>query len=188
MAMVCDGEGLFPGKWHEHVQAWNANPYGAEKIVIKYEDLKKDALTELTRFCVFAHLERDQTFLQRVIDQTEFTKMQAKEKEGRITSANKTWPPDRHFFRRGVVESYRDEMSSDVLDAFLQDAGAMLRELGYAQLNNAFTDTNFIQEAQSPAREFNQTKRLEKLSVSEFRVFSQQQKLTINRSLVSGTL
>ncbi len=132
MAMVCDGEDLFPGKWHEHVQAWNANPYGAEKIVIKYEDLKEDALTQLTRFCDFAHIERDQTFLQRVIDQTEFTKMQAKEKEGRISSANKIWPPDRHFFRRGVVESYRDEMSSDVLDAFLQDAGAMLRELGYA--------------------------------------------------------
>ena len=132
MALVRDGEGLFPGKWHEHVRAWNSNPYGAEKIVIKYEDLKKDALTELIRFCDFAHIDRDQTFLQRVIDQTEFTKMQAKEREGRITSANKIWTQDRHFFRRGVVESYRDEMSADVLDAFLQDAGSMLRELGYA--------------------------------------------------------
>jgi hypothetical protein len=132
MAMVCEGEGLFPGKWHEHVQAWVANPYDAEKIVIKYEHLKEDPLTELARLCDFAHIDRDQAFLQRVIDQTEFTKMQAKEKEGRISSANKTWPADKHFFRRGVVESYRDEMPSDVLAAFLRDAGTLLRELGYA--------------------------------------------------------
>ena len=132
MAMVCEGEGLFPGKWHEHVRAWAANPYDAEKIVIKYEDLQEDPLTHLTRFCDYAHIDRDQAFLQRVIDQTEFTKMQAKEKEGRISSANKTWPPDKHFFRRGVVESYRDEMPSDVLAAFLQDAGTLLGELGYA--------------------------------------------------------
>ena len=26
LEMVRDGGGLFPGKWHEHVQAWAANP------------------------------------------------------------------------------------------------------------------------------------------------------------------
>lgn len=129
---VVHGENLFPGKWHEHVQAWNANPYHADKMVIKYEDLKENPLPELARFCDFARIERNQAFLQHVIDQTQFAKMQAKEREGRISSANKVWPPDKPFFRRGVVKSYQDEMPPHVLDAFLQDAGTVLREMGYA--------------------------------------------------------
>jgi hypothetical protein len=131
MAMVRDGEGLFPGKWHEHVQAWDANPYQAEKIVIKYEDLKQDPLTVLTQFCDFAQIERDQTFLRQVIDQTEFAKLQAKERDGRIFFANQIWPTNKNFFRRGIVGSYKDEMPQDVLEVFLQDASPMLSQMGY---------------------------------------------------------
>jgi hypothetical protein len=131
MAMVRSGD-LFPSRWHEHVQAWQANPYNAEKIIIKYEDLKRDPLTELTRFCEFAGIQREQIFLQRIVDQTAFVKMQAKEKEGRMFRANQAWPQNKSFFRRGVVGSFRDEMPSDVLEVFLQDAGTTLRGLGYA--------------------------------------------------------
>jgi hypothetical protein len=131
MLMVRDGKDLFPGKWHEHVQAWTANPYNAEKIVIKYENLKEDPLTALTRFCDFAQIKRNQAFLQHVIDQTEFAKLQAKEREGRMFFANQSWPQNRKFFRRGVVGSYKDEMSPEELEFFLGEAGSVLKELGY---------------------------------------------------------
>lgn len=132
MAMVRDGEGLFPGKWHEHVQAWDTNPYQAEKMIIKYEDLKQDPFTVLTQFCAFAQIERDQAFLRHVIDQTEFAKLQAKERDGRMFFANEVWPKNQRFFRRGIVGSYKDEMPPDVLEVFLQDANPMLKQMGYA--------------------------------------------------------
>jgi hypothetical protein len=131
MAMVRDGKGLFPGKWHKHVQAWDANPYNAEKIIIKYENLKQDPLTVLTQFCDFAQIERDQTFLRHVIDQTEFAKLQAKERDDHMFFANEVWPKNQKFFRRGSVGSYKDEMPPDVLEIFLRDANPMLKEMGY---------------------------------------------------------
>jgi hypothetical protein len=131
MAMVRDGESLFPGKWHEHIRAWTENPYQAEKIVIKYEDLKRDPLTIVTQICEFAQIERDPNFLRNVIDQTQFAKLQAKEREGRIFFANRIWPSDKRFFRRGIVGSYKDEMPAEVLEAFLQQAAPVLKEMGY---------------------------------------------------------
>src|SRR5215216_162223 len=130
MTMVRDGKGLFPGKWHEHVQAWDDNPYHADKILIKYENLKQDPLTVLTQFCDFAQIERDQTFLRHVIDQTAFAKLQAKERDGRMFFANQVRPQNPQFFRRGIVGSYKDEMPPDVLDVFLRDANPMLKGMG----------------------------------------------------------
>ena len=123
------GEELFPSKWHEHVDAWQANPYGAEMIFMRYEDLKKDTVTELLRLCDFADISRDRAFLETVVQQASFENMRQKEKE--TGWSNPAWPKDKPFVRRGQVGSYRDEMSPDVLEAFLKDAGDTLRRLGY---------------------------------------------------------
>ena len=40
--LVATGEGLFPCRWHEHIDAWTANPHGAQMITISYEMLKRD--------------------------------------------------------------------------------------------------------------------------------------------------
>ena len=39
LKMVRDGKKVAPCKWHEHVNAWLANPYKASIITIRYEDL-----------------------------------------------------------------------------------------------------------------------------------------------------
>src|SRR5262249_29872529 len=54
LKMVALGEGLFPCRWHEHVEAWMKNPYGARMITIRYESLKDDLVKELRKFCQFA--------------------------------------------------------------------------------------------------------------------------------------
>lgn len=131
MMMVRDGKDLFPSKWHEHVQAWDANLYHAEKIVIKYEDLKQDPLSVLNQFCDFAQIKRDPTFIKQVIDKTEFSKLQSKEKSGQMFFANQAWPGNHRFFRRGMIGSHKDEMPSEVLDVFLKEAEPTLKSLGY---------------------------------------------------------
>src|ERR1700756_1998538 len=42
LELVASDRAISPCKWHKHVQAWLANPYQAQMIVIKYEDLKND--------------------------------------------------------------------------------------------------------------------------------------------------
>jgi hypothetical protein len=126
---VQTGKGLFPCKWHEHVQAWLANPFQAKMIVIKYEELKSNTARELQRFCDFAGLKRSPEFLQMIAEGTAFEKM--RDKEIKLGSGDPRWPKDKTFRRRGAAGSYKDEMPPEVLSAFLKDSGDTLRQCGY---------------------------------------------------------
>ena len=127
---LVQGKGLSPCHWHEHVDRWQANPHGAEILIVRYEDLKADTVRELRRFCAFAGLSRDDALLRHVAGQAEFAKAQARER--RLGWDNKAWPREHAFIRRGEVGSFRDEMPADVRAAFLQRAEKTLRRCGYA--------------------------------------------------------
>lgn len=128
--MVQDGPYLAPCKWHEHVKAWQTNPFGASLITIKYEDLRRDATAELMRFCEFAGIERDRSFVQSIAEATAFDKMQSKEARQKLYTTN-SWPKDKLFRRRGQVASYKDEMPPEALAAFMAESGETLRACGY---------------------------------------------------------
>jgi hypothetical protein len=127
---VQTGKNLFPCKWHEHVEEWLANPFKAEMIVIKYEDLKTDTARELQRFCDFAGLKRSPEFLQMIAEETAFEKMRDREIKWGLDEPP-PWPKDKMFRRRGAVGSYMDEMPPEVLSAFLKDSAETLRRCGY---------------------------------------------------------
>ena len=59
LEMVQSGKSLFPCKWHKHVEAWLDNPFEAQMIVIKYEELKKNTACEMQRFCDFVETARE---------------------------------------------------------------------------------------------------------------------------------
>jgi hypothetical protein len=130
--MVQTGKHLFPDgcKWHQHVEAWLANPFGAEMLVIRYEDLKTDTLRELERFCAFVGIQREKSFLELMAAEATFEKM--REREQRLGRVNPDWPSGKFFRRRGVIGCYRDEMPAAVQTAFVADAQATLRKTGYA--------------------------------------------------------
>lgn len=126
--MVKSGRGL-PSKWHDHVDAYLANPHGARMIVIRYEDLKRDTLAQLRRFCEFVGIERSDAALTNAIAKTSFERMRLKEqKTGWETPG---WPKNKPFIRRGVVGSFVDEMPADVLEAFMVEARSTLQANGY---------------------------------------------------------
>ena len=127
--MVSRGEGVFPCKWHEHVRQWRSNPFDAEILTIRYEDLQVNPLCELKRFCEFANIRRDDELLQRCIDGNSFAQMQIKEAE--FGWDNQNWNPDEKFIRRGVVGSFRDEMPAEVISEFEKEAFQQLLDCGY---------------------------------------------------------
>jgi cephalosporin hydroxylase/Flp pilus assembly protein TadD len=129
--MVKEGKGLFPGRWHEHVDAWLQNPFKARLMVVRYEDLKSDCLKELHRLCEFLEMEREESWLKLLAGGAEFSRMQAK--EATQGWANTAWPKEKQFLRRGVVGSYRDEMPPEILACFMEDAGATLARQGYLE-------------------------------------------------------
>jgi hypothetical protein len=128
LTLVRDAVGL-PCKWHCHVNAWAANPYGAQMLVIRYEDLHADPVRQLQRCCEFAGEPRDTAFCERVAAHCTFAAMRAREQ--RFGWDNAAWPRDKPFIRRGLVGSYRDEMPPDVLTAFMAEAAPTLQKHGY---------------------------------------------------------
>jgi len=129
MSMVRDGIDHPFAKWHEHVEAWLSNPYNADLIIIKYEDLIKDTVNQLQRFCKFVNLQRSLDLIERVVRGASFENMRKKEKV--FGGDNPIWPRDKPFVRRGKIGSYKDEMPEEVLEEFLKEANYTLQKVGY---------------------------------------------------------
>jgi hypothetical protein len=129
LEMVQKGEGLFPCKWHEHVEQWLANPYSAAMMVVRYEEMRHDTVAALRRMCEFAGVERDSETLGEAVNRASFESM--REKERTQGWANPAWPKEKPFVRRGEVGSYKEEMPAAVLEAFLQEADETLGKAGY---------------------------------------------------------
>ena len=126
-AMVQPDYKMYPCSWPKHISTWLDNPYQAEMLIIKYEDLKADAVEELRRLCKFLGIARDDNFLKLVAENSSFQRMRAKEsKEG-----FHTFPRDKVFVRRGVVGSFKDEMPKDALETFTAQSKEVLVRLGY---------------------------------------------------------
>ncbi len=115
--------------WYEHVETWLTNPYQAQIITIRYEDLLADPAQELARVCEFAGIESEADVLKSVAERATFSNMRHKE----VTQGwADIWPKDKYFVRRGIAGSYKDEMPPEVLELFMQGARATLSRCGYA--------------------------------------------------------
>ncbi len=127
--MVMEGKSLFPCRWHEHVAAWSENPYRAELLTVRYEDLKADAVGELRRIAGFLSKEVSDEVLHAIAASATFAQMRAREEQQGW--ADKSWPKDSKFVRRGVVGSFADELPPELVKAFEAEAGPMLLRYGY---------------------------------------------------------
>jgi hypothetical protein len=119
-----------PARWHEHVEAWMANPHRADFLLVKYEDLKQEPVRELRRMAEFAGLKPEDSALAAAVGNAGFEKQQRREKA--LGWDDPAWPKDRAFVRRGVVGSFKDEMPPEALAEFLREAGPTLAKHGYA--------------------------------------------------------
>jgi hypothetical protein len=132
LQFVSPENGLYPCHWAEHVNAWMQNPYRAHMLVIRYEDLLRDPVTELQRFCNFAGISRDRDHLIAIASAASFRNLRDKEKHMGFGRPDHKFPPGKFFFRRGVAGSYKDEMPPQVLEKFLEHAASTLQRSGYA--------------------------------------------------------
>jgi Sulfotransferase domain len=123
---------LYPCHWAEHVEAWMQNPYCAEMLVIKYEDLLSEPVRELERFCQFISIYREPDHLRAIAKAASFRNLRAKEERMGFGRPDHIFPFGKFFFRRGMAGSYKDEMPPEVLRKFLEQAGDTLRRCGYA--------------------------------------------------------
>ena len=127
--MVHSPSDLWPSSWDDHVRQWKENPFGAEMIFVRYEDLLTQRPLELKRIADFIGVEVDPEDCERIAAATDFTVM--KKRVQKFGHDNKHWPKDKAFFRRGVARSYQDEMPADLQRSFVSYSRATLEDFQY---------------------------------------------------------
>jgi hypothetical protein len=131
LELVKNGLDLLPCKWHEHVEAWEKNSYGADMLFVRYEDMISDPMREVKRFVDFVRYPADEALLKKAVEAASFGNLQEREKRLGSTWPEQ-WPSDKKFFRRGIAGSYKDEMPSDVLQEFFKQAAPTLARYKYS--------------------------------------------------------
>lgn len=122
-------EKLYGISWSEHSLAWIENPYQANLIRVRYEDLLSDTVKELERVCAFLNIDRDKESLTRIARGASFEKMKKLEKT--TGWRNRNWPENQEFLRKGKSGSYLQELNGDDLARFERDSFECLNLLGY---------------------------------------------------------
>lgn len=130
--MVTKGDFLNTCKWHEHISSWKKNPYNAKILVIKYENLISNPITELQKISFFLNIKQDDSFLTKVADGNTFEKIKNKA----IVMGTAKHFFDQHadghkFYRKGKVGSFKEDIPDEVLEIFQNESFQELSELGY---------------------------------------------------------
>jgi len=125
--MVREGDTVFPCMWHIHIQKWLENPYKADMIFVRYEDLLNDPLAEMKKVCKFINIERSDAYLEQSIATCSFDKMSKREKE----QGWEGWNKEKTFLRSGKIGDYKKEMIIEDTAFFNQMSAQVLKHFNY---------------------------------------------------------
>ncbi|HBF21893.1 MAG TPA: sulfotransferase, partial [Cryomorphaceae bacterium] len=116
------------GSWSYHVQSWLENDYAIPVFVLKYEDLFAEPVNWFSKVLNFAHLQCTEDEIIRAIEATDFQKLKEEEDQNPFPEKHINAP---RFFRKGQVQNWREELSSQQVNRIISDHGKMMKKLGY---------------------------------------------------------
>lgn len=110
---------LFNATWGEHIEQWEQNPYNAEMLWVKFEDLKKNIYKELERISQFLNIEKSSEELKNVVRFSSLDHMKELEKRSDwVKMKNKNNFYKGSFVRNGGENDYIKEVSNEILNHF----------------------------------------------------------------------
>ncbi len=116
------------GSWSSHADSWLAESVPFPVHLVRYEDLKSDAVAALAPIFEAIGLECTETELAAAIEQARFDRLRESEQNvGFRETSRKT----EAFFRRGASGGWRDELTANQVAAIEADHAERMLELGY---------------------------------------------------------
>ncbi len=113
------------GSWQQHVRDWTeAASRGDDVLVLRYERLRQDTVTELERLFRFIAVPVSRQQLEQAVDSNSLERMKAKEDK------SKQLRQDR-FVRSGSIRGWEGKLTPAQLQLIDRYAGASLAILGY---------------------------------------------------------
>lgn len=127
--MVKESKGVYPCGWADFYRKWNQNPYEAELMVLKYEDLFDDIINTLKEVCKFLKIDRDESLLKKVSEGNSIINMRSKAKA--FGTDHRNWKEGDAFFRKGKVGSFEEDFDGELLDYFVSQSKDVLSYFEY---------------------------------------------------------
>jgi hypothetical protein len=113
--------------WSEHVASWTTQAEMPVEI-IRYEDLKADTFGTFKRIVQFSNMRTMDEEIRAAIELSSFHKLQSQEQsEGFREKPFKS----KSFFRKGIVGSWREELSDQQVKRLISDHHEMMTRFGY---------------------------------------------------------
>jgi len=123
------------GDWASHVRSWiHRSPGERRLLVVRYEDLKGDAGTELQRIMDFVGLPASPGQVEAALKANTLERMQEKEQAATVLKVKRTDIP---VVRSGGTRQWEDELPPGQLAEFDAWSGDLLGELGYPRGSGA---------------------------------------------------
>jgi hypothetical protein len=113
--------------WGGHVTSWVDEP-GLRLHQVRYEDLHADPIAVFTEVVRFCGLEEDAARIARAVDFSRFDRMQQQEAEHGFVEK---LPRASSFFRKGVLGSWREELTPELVAKLITDHRAEMQRFGY---------------------------------------------------------
>lgn len=127
--MFSSEESRWHASWEHHCSEWVRNPFGAEILRVRYEDLLSDPLRQLRSMADFLGRPRPDERLWEIYRGASIGNMR------KIAESSGWANPDsrltQNFLRRGEAESWRSEVPPPLIEQFNKRCGRVLLELGY---------------------------------------------------------
>lgn len=112
--------------WSNHVRSWTSQR-DIPMIVVAYESMASQPAVELARIAEFLGFKRSREQIDAAVEACSFVTLATREIFEGFTEAI----GDRAFFRRGEVDSWREELSPELAARISKDHGEVMEEFGY---------------------------------------------------------
>ena len=118
-------------RWDRQVEAWLERAERQKVIVVKYEDLKKDRRAEMEKLSRFLGFEHNQAAIDLAAERGDFSQMRSEEKQFGAESYAGEKGQRGFFVRKGKVDSWKEEMSPEVIGRIEQAFYPTMKKMGY---------------------------------------------------------
>ena len=113
--------------WHGHVESWEQMP--SEKLlVVRYEDMKLESQETFSHMVRFAELDYDEDQITIALDKCRIERLQEQEEE---KGFGEKMQRAKQFFRKGVVGSWREELTREQEERLINNHREMMMRYGY---------------------------------------------------------
>jgi aryl sulfotransferase len=116
------------GSWSDHVQSW-LDESGLPTHLVRYEDLHRDPEASFGGIVRFCGLPWDARRVSKAVAFSDFAELQLQERAQGFRERSVVAPG--HFFRRGLVGSWREELPVELAQTLRAAHGDAMRRLGY---------------------------------------------------------